>query len=206
MTMQTPLPSDSSYISDSTSAAELSRLLYQDRLLTEQMGGLLAEQDPATLTRLNHVLDVACGPGGWALDMAFAHREVQITGIDISEPMVRYALTHASELGSTNVNFRVMDATRPLAFDDESFDLVNARLVSSFMPTRTWPDFLRECMRILRPGGTLRVTEFEAGMSNSPGHERMHSIAIQAMMRAGLSFSTDGRHLAILVMLGRLMK
>jgi SAM-dependent methyltransferase len=188
------------------SAAEMSRVLSQDRLLTQQMGGLLAEQDPARLTALTTVLDVACGPGGWVLDMAFAYPQAQIIGFDISEPMVRYARTQARELGSANVDFRVMDATKPLDFPDSSFDLVNARLVSTFMPTRVWPAFLRESLRLLRPGGTMRVTDLEFAMSNSPGHERMCSLWIQAMMRGGLSFSPDGRHLCLLTMLGRLLE
>jgi len=129
-----------------------------------------------------------------------------VVGIDISEPMVRYASTQADELGRANAAFRVMDATRPLEFADNSFDLVNGRFLSTFMPVRMWPAFLRECLRVLRPGGLLRLTDFEFGMSNSPGHETMCSISIRAMMRGGLSFSTDGRHLCMLTMLGRLLE
>ena len=196
---------ESSYISDSSSASELSRLLYQDRLLTSQMGGLLPEQNPTTSAALSRILDVACGPGGWVLDLAYAFPQAHVIGIDISDLMVQYARTQAAEMGYANAEFRVMDATGSLDFPAGSFDLVNARFISSFMPTRAWPAFLRECLRLLRPGGTLRVTEFEFGMSNSPGHERLWSLGIQAMMRAGLSFSVDGRHLCMLTKLGRLM-
>ena len=184
----------------------MSRLLYQDRLLTTQMGGLLADQDDVTLTALRHVLDLACGPGGWVLDMASTYPQAQISGVDISELMVGYAHTQGVELGCANADFRVMDATRPLDFPSDHFDLVNARFLSTFMPIRRWPPFLSECMRILRSGGTMRVTDLEFGMSNSPAHERMCGICIQAMMAGGISFSVDGRHLGMLTMLGRLME
>ena len=198
--------SDSSYISDPGSASELSRLLYQDRLLTTQMGGLLAEQEQTTLAALHHVLDLACGPGGWVLDLASACPQGQVIGVDISQLMISYAQTQAAELGGVNAQFLVMDVTTPLSFPGDHFDLVNARFLSTFMPTRRWPTFLSECLRILRPGGTLRVTDLEFGMSNSPAHERMCAVCIQAMKQGGISFSVDGRHLGMLAMLERLME
>src|SRR6266700_7815889 len=74
---------ESSYIIDAESAAEMARLVSQDRLTTKSMGGLLPEQ--TDLSSIHRVLDVACGPGGWVLDMAFEHPEVQVVGIDISQ-------------------------------------------------------------------------------------------------------------------------
>jgi hypothetical protein len=59
------------YIIDSEQAAELARLMQQDRLLTEAMGGLLPEEG-INLPERGHVLDLACGPDGWALELALA--------------------------------------------------------------------------------------------------------------------------------------
>jgi tRNA G46 methylase TrmB len=47
------------------------RLMIQDRLLTKGMGGLFPER--ADLSNLHRILDIGCGPGAWALDMADAY-------------------------------------------------------------------------------------------------------------------------------------
>ena len=65
-----------------------------------------------------------------------------------------------------NVSFQVMNILQPLGFPESSFDLINARLISGFMLRDKWPMFFRECLRVLKLGGILRVTEVEAGMAN----------------------------------------
>src|SRR5690242_10696368 len=114
-----------SYLFDSESAAEMARLINWDRMTTSTMGGPLAEQpDP---TCFHTVLDIACGPGGWCLDLAHAYPDVEVAGIDISQTMISYARARARSQGLGNASFEVMDATQPLAFSDQSFDLINAR-------------------------------------------------------------------------------
>ena len=61
-------PQENRYFIDTESAAEMGRLLGQERLLTKEMGGLLPPNlDPA---RVHQVLDIACGPGGWCQELA----------------------------------------------------------------------------------------------------------------------------------------
>lgn len=207
--MPTPIdrPShDNTYFVDPSLGAELGRLFYQDRLMTKSMGGLLPELDAAIIAGTRNVLDIACGPGGWALDLAFEHQHMSVVGIDLSETMIEYARVQASVQEITNASFLVMDVLKPLNFPDASFDLVNARFISGFMPKTTWPRLINECRRILRPSGILRLTEFEFGISNSPAHERMSVMGLEAMVRAGMSFSPDGRHLCIIPMLPRFLR
>jgi hypothetical protein len=41
------------------------------------------------------------------------------------------------------------------------------------MPTTAWPVLIQECMRITRPGGIIRLTEFDTyGTTNSPAVEK----------------------------------
>src|SRR5712691_5576152 len=63
--------SESTYFIDAESAAEMARLMIQDRLLTKGMGGLFPER--ADLSNLHRILDIGCGPGAWALDVADAY-------------------------------------------------------------------------------------------------------------------------------------
>ena len=80
-------------------------------------------------------------------------------GFDISEQMIAYATEQAKELGLDNAHFHVMDIQLPLDFPDASFDLVNARTIAGVLLQATWPKFVQEAARIVRPGGVIRLTE-----------------------------------------------
>lgn len=196
--------SENTYVIDTESGAEMARLLEQDRLITKSMGGLF--QTGLDLSSVQYVLDIACGPGGWASEVAFAHPKMEVIGIDISQRMIRYAQAQAKAQGLDNVQFRVMDALKPLDFPDHSFDLVNARFLFAVMPKAAWPLMLRECQRITRPGGMIRLTECEMPISNSPALEKLTAIFIRALYLVEQSFSPDGRLIAITPMLGPLLQ
>jgi len=51
------------------SQAEMVRLTDEDRYFNRAMGGLLPEQPEQVLVGIHDVLDVASGPGGWALEV-----------------------------------------------------------------------------------------------------------------------------------------
>src|SRR5579859_8069905 len=117
---------DNTYVIDPESAAEMVRLLQQDQLMTTGMGGIFPEIE---LDGVQQVLDLACGPGGWALDVAYNYSDMEVVGVDISERMIAYATVQAQVQQRNNVSFRVMDILQPLDFPDASFDLVNARFI-----------------------------------------------------------------------------
>lgn len=191
-------------IYDTESAAELVRLLNKARMHQANMGGLLPEHsDPG---RFHDVLDIACGPGAWALDLAQSFPSMNVVGIDISETMTTFARTAARELGLTTVTFKQMDALQPLAFPDATFDLINAKFLLEFMPKGGWLSLMQESYRLLRPTGMLRMTEYEIGDSNSPAHEHLCSLFIQAMCDLERSISPGNRHLGILSMLSPTMR
>lgn len=189
---------------DRDSGVETARLITQARLVTETMGGVL----PHALKNrpLQHVLDIGAGPGGWVCDLAFAYQQTQVLGIDKSRVMVDYARAFARVQGFDNAQFRQMDAREPLAFADASFDLVHARLLSTWMPRSAWPAFLGECLRILRPSGILCLIEGECALTTSPACEQLSLWCLHALQQAGYSFSPDGRHLGITAMLGHFLR
>ncbi len=203
--MPNDLPTnENTYILDSESAAEMARLIYQDRLITNNMGGLLPEQDD--ISGLHDVLDIACGPGGWACDLAFKSPDIQVAGIDISSKMVEYARATASAQRLNNVQFRVMDALRPFDFPDNSFDLVNARFLVAFMPRTAWPKLLEECVRITRPGGIIRLTEFdEPATTNGAAFAHWMTLTFRAIQLAGLCISPDGHNFGVTPLLRRFL-
>jgi ubiquinone/menaquinone biosynthesis C-methylase UbiE len=79
------------FVQDKRNKTELTRLAIQDQMLTTAMGGVLPEQPDPTVFR--RVLDVACGTGGWLIEAAKAYPTMSLVGIDISQRMIRYAVT-----------------------------------------------------------------------------------------------------------------
>jgi SAM-dependent methyltransferase len=182
------------YILNPDDPTELVRLLNLDRAITASMGGPLAggigEVQP-----LKHILDLACGPGGWVIDAAFALRkqEVEVAGVDISAPMISYANALARTQQRTNASFEVMDITHPLAFANGAFDVINARfLVGVLRGKAQWSAMLAECVRLLRPGGMIRLVETDGlVVTTSKSLARLQSRLTMSMHERGYGFSSD---------------
>lgn len=191
MTTNNPGPQPTNaYVIDPESAAEMARLMLQDRTITQAMSGALPEDTDISLAHT--ILDIACGPGGWVLDMAAQYPDREVVGIDISTRMIDYARTQAETRTLTNATFRVMDVTQSLDFSDATFDLVNARFLFAFMSPRAWPGLLRECFRITRPSGTIRLTEGEAPLATSMASETLYGYFLQALQREGRALLPAG--------------
>ncbi|HLJ36396.1 MAG TPA: methyltransferase domain-containing protein [Ktedonobacteraceae bacterium] len=201
--METPPLEGNTFVIDE-STAEMTWLLNQDQILTKGMGELFPES--IDLSNVKNILDVACGPGGWVLDVARHYPDVEVIGFDIGKDMINYARAHASARGLRNAHFMVMDALRPFDFPDNSFDFVNARTMVGFMFPAAWPRLLQEMMRVCRPGGTIRLTEFELPVTNSPAFEQIGEMCIHATQLAKRNFSPDTRHFGITPMLGRFLR
>ena len=191
------------YFNDPESGAEMARLLAQDHIITKGMGGLFSER--SDFSTIHRILDAACGPGGWAIEVAFTYPEIEVVGFDISQVMIDYANARAQVQGLDNAEFLVIDIQKPLDFPDESFDLVNARFIN-FLPTATWPKLMQEFKRITRPGGAIRLTESEWWyFTNSPALESLNAMIIRALKLQGASFTESGRFTGVLPMLGRFL-
>jgi SAM-dependent methyltransferase len=198
-----PSQGDSVYFNDPENVAEMARLIGQDRLITKGMGGLYSER--SDLSGIHRILDAASGPGGWTLEVALTHPEIEVVGVDVSQVMIDYANAQARVQGLNNASFQVMDIQKPLDFPDGSFDLVNARFIN-FLPAAAWSPLMQEFGRITRPGGVIRLTESEWWyFTNSPAMENLNAMIIRALKLQGESFSQSGRFTGVLPMLGRFL-
>ena len=114
------------------------------------------------------ILEVGVGTGISLPDYGPTSR---LTGIDISEPMLRKAQKRVAELGLNNVEgLALMDAER-LAFPDASFDVIVAQYVITTVPH---PEAtLDEFARVLKPGGEIVLVSrvgAEAGLRRAFEH------------------------------------
>jgi SAM-dependent methyltransferase len=101
-----------------------------------------------------HILEVACGRGGFARELGRAG--ARVTGCDFSHVAVRVG---DGKLRAGNdhaaVTFIQGDAQN-LPFADDSFDLVISCETIEHLPDA--PKALREMLRVSRPGGKLLLT------------------------------------------------
>lgn len=103
------------------------------------------------------VLDVATGTGAVALSMATCLPEGRVTGIDLSDGMLRRAAAKADERGLGNVVFQAMDMTAP-TFPPESFDCATAAFALFFVEDMA--TCLRGLVDCLKPGGRVLACTF----------------------------------------------
>ncbi|MAW59940.1 MAG: bifunctional demethylmenaquinone methyltransferase/2-methoxy-6-polyprenyl-1,4-benzoquinol methylase UbiE [Planctomycetes bacterium] len=100
------------------------------------------------------LLDLCCGTGDVALE--FAREGVRVHGADFTQPMLPFARGKADAAG-LDLHWTTADAQH-LPFEDASFDAVT---IAFGIRNVEDPQLgLRECRRVLRPGGQLAVLEF----------------------------------------------
>lgn len=100
------------------------------------------------------MLDVGCGNGLHAMEMAKTAKEV--FGIDYSEAFIAYARNAAKERSVWNAHFSCENA-RDLPFSADHFDVAYCFAALYHMPAPL--DVVYEIGRVLKPGGTC-VLEF----------------------------------------------
>jgi 2-polyprenyl-3-methyl-5-hydroxy-6-metoxy-1,4-benzoquinol methylase len=81
----------------------------------------------------DRVVDIACGPGTLAIEIA--QRAQSVVAIDIEEDLVRYASHRAGKKGITNLSFRALDASDLSCFADNELDVaVTSMAIHQFEP------------------------------------------------------------------------
>lgn len=125
--------------------------------------------DTAEIGPDDEVLDVACGPGLVACEVARVARHV--TGVDLTPAMIEQAEARQRSLGLENLSWLVGDAD-PLAFADASFSKVITRY--SFHHLSDPASVLAEMVRVCRPGGRVLVADvFCTSAEQGKAYDRM---------------------------------
>ncbi|MCE3229848.1 MAG: 2-heptaprenyl,4-naphthoquinone methyltransferase MenG [Bacteroidetes bacterium] len=104
-----------------------------------------------------HILDVATGTGDFAIACAKLN-PAKITGIDISEGMMKVGREKIQSLGLQNMITLEQGNAETIAYPDNTFDAI----VIGF-GVRNFQDLekgLRNLNRVLKPGGLIVILEF----------------------------------------------
>ncbi len=138
------------------SDAETSRLDFQHYMFRLAFGGDYS----APIWGTGDILDVACGTGRWARDLARRFPSANVVGFDLNRNLLDASLAEGTDTMPENCTFVYGDALQPFAFPDGVFSFVMARACSSFIPTAQWPQVVSEMARVTQPGGWVEVRDF----------------------------------------------
>ncbi len=128
----------------------------------------------------DEVLDVACGPGLVACELAKVARHV--TGVDLTRAMIDQAETRQKSLGLTNLTWNVGDA-QPLTFPDASFTRVVTRY--TFHHFSDPAGVFAEMVRVCKPGGRVTVCDvFMTSREQGEAYDRMEKFRDPSHTRA----------------------
>ena len=149
--------------------------------LLQELVGLF----PVQLAETARVLDVGCGFGQWAIEMAYAYPDGRVEGIDLDAEKIRIANMGARCCRRGNLRFSVADMMHLDNMPDACFDAVHARFLSGWVEAEHAGTMLRELLRVCRPGGILCWIEAGNLLTNSSACNRWYRLFRQACTLAG---------------------
>jgi SAM-dependent methyltransferase len=116
-----------------------------------QLADLVASKFPGLAPR--RILDIGCGVGVHAQAVALEFPAAEYHGVDVAAGLLRLGHLLAEERGIP-IHFHQRDAAAT-GFADGYFDLVISHILFHETNSARLPQILRECRRVLRPGGAM---------------------------------------------------
>jgi ubiquinone/menaquinone biosynthesis C-methylase UbiE len=164
--------------------SELERLQLQSRVWEPSGRRLLDEIGQGRGAR---VVDIGCGAIGWLrLLSAWVGPDGEVVGTDIDDAMLDAARQFVEMEGLGNVVL-VKDDLFASQLESSSFDLVHARF--QIAPLGRAPDQLSTHVRLLRPGGTVVLEEWDVSSWHlnppAPSLERLIELIGEAFVSSG---------------------
>ena len=134
-------------------------------------------QRTATLARIQpgeQVLDVGCGTGTLAMDVARrVGRAGRVAGVDPGTEQIARARAKAARR-HVPIEFQI-GVIEQLPFPDQTFDVVLSTLMMHHLPTPLKRQGLAEIARVLKPGGRLVIADFKRKKDRAGQAARFHA-------------------------------
>ncbi|KXX82518.1 Trans-aconitate 2-methyltransferase [Madurella mycetomatis] len=129
------------------------RLLQQGALFTAPLSISQPDDGHSPEAGEFRILDLGCGTGIWAIDMADEFPRASVLGVDLSPIQPDWV--------PPNCRFHIDDYEDEWTYrDDEKFDYIHGRALSGTVAD--WPTFYRRVRQHLKPGGWCEMQEYDA--------------------------------------------
>ncbi|MBX5457674.1 MAG: methyltransferase domain-containing protein [Thermogemmatispora sp.] len=127
---------------------EVNRLDFQHYMFRAALRGNYL----APIEQPRRILDVGCGTGRWAIELAQQFPQAEVIGVDVEQ---------AKSTSRTPSNYRFVrgDVLQGLPFEENTFDFVHQRLLLLAIPLAAWPGVVQELARVTAPGGWVELLE-----------------------------------------------
>jgi ubiquinone/menaquinone biosynthesis C-methylase UbiE len=157
---------------------EFNRLDFQHHLLRAQLRGNYA----APIGQPASILDVGCGTGRWACEMAMHFPMARVIGFDITAP----ATGANAVIYPGNCTFVTGNLLKGLPFANMSFDFVHMRLLFTAIPAHRWPFVVQELARVTYRGGWIELLEGGLPQNGGPAMNALLHWITEAGLRHGI--------------------
>ena len=118
---------------------------------------LVAQAAAATTPHARHVLDVGCGAGNYTLKLLEHVPNLDVTLIDLSQPMLDRARERVGQATAGRIT-TIQGDIREVNLSEGGFDIILAAAVLHHLRTdQEWRDVFPAFHRALRPGGSVWV-------------------------------------------------
>lgn len=132
---------------------------------------LVAAAAAAATPQARHVLDVGCGAGNYTLKLLESLPNLDVTLVDLSQPMLARALERVRAATSGEIK-TVQGDIREIALGEANFDVILASAVLHHLRSDAeWQQVFSAFYRALRPGGSIWI--FDLVESTIPAVERL---------------------------------
>ncbi|KAL1845568.1 hypothetical protein Plec18170_009703 [Paecilomyces lecythidis] len=123
-------------------------LSYTSHLKWYSLNGYRLFLSPLSETTPRRVLDVGCGRGAWAIDVADRYPHWIVDGFDAADVIPQWV--------PPNCDLYIDDCNKPFAIDS-CYDLIHVRSMSTAVTN--WDKFIQDCLTSLQPGGYVEVKD-----------------------------------------------
>ena len=120
---------------------------------------LVTQAAAACTPKATHLLDIGCGAGNYSLKMLAALPNLNVSLVDLSQPMLTRAAERVGAVAAGQVFTHQADI-RELVLGEGQFDIILAAAVFHHLRgDEEWRQVFSKCFRALRPGGSLWISD-----------------------------------------------